>query len=185
MNPRKNPCTSLDSFRRIGAFQWVTANPNKKFLLRLHSRRGLWAIAANRSLAPPASAPRSPLPELIIAEDYSQDFCLMQEKSGALLSYHCCSQPLSSWPGLYACTGYPRRQRFKDGPTWGGRQQSFAGKAFALPRSRTFDAPNHVDSRGKPGHDALKFVQRSLITPDSDDQQLSRREQKSAGSRMS
>src|SRR5271154_3383916 len=49
MNPRKtkeNPCISLDYLGRIGAFQWVTANPNKKFLLRLHSRRGLWAIAA-------------------------------------------------------------------------------------------------------------------------------------------
>jgi hypothetical protein len=29
-NPRKKAWISLDSFGRIGAFQWVTANPNKK-----------------------------------------------------------------------------------------------------------------------------------------------------------
>jgi hypothetical protein len=28
--PRKKACISLDSFGRNGAFQWVTANPNKK-----------------------------------------------------------------------------------------------------------------------------------------------------------
>jgi hypothetical protein len=52
-----------------------------------------------------------------------------------------------------------------------GPQQSFAGtKLSPLPRSRTFDAPNHVDSRDKPGYDALKLI------PDSDDQQLTRQE---------
>ena len=76
-----------------------------------------------------------------------------------------------------ACPGYPRGQRFKAGPTWGGPQQSFAGtKLSPLPRSRTFDAPNHVDSRDKPGHDALKLVRRSPHNPDSDDQQLTRQE---------
>jgi hypothetical protein len=65
----------------------------------------------------------------------------------------------------------------KTGPTWGGPQQSFAGtKLSPLPRSRTFDAPNHVDSRDKPGHDALKLVRRSPHNPDSDDQQLTRQE---------
>jgi hypothetical protein len=29
-NPNKKAWISLDSFGRIGAFQWVTANPNKK-----------------------------------------------------------------------------------------------------------------------------------------------------------
>jgi hypothetical protein len=32
-NPRKSPWIFLDSFRRFGAFQWVTANPNKKNLV--------------------------------------------------------------------------------------------------------------------------------------------------------
>jgi hypothetical protein len=45
-----------------------------------------------------------------------------------------------------------------------------AHKLSPLPRSRTFDAPNHMDSRDKPGHDALKLI------PDSDDQQLTRQE---------
>jgi hypothetical protein len=40
-----------------------------------------------------------------------------------------------------------------------------------LPRSRTFDPPNHVDSLDKPGHDALKLVRRSPHDPDSNDQQ--------------
>jgi hypothetical protein len=31
-NPNKIAWISLDSFGRIGTFQWVTANPNKKFL---------------------------------------------------------------------------------------------------------------------------------------------------------
>jgi hypothetical protein len=30
--PKKKAWISLDSFGRIGAFQWVTANPNKKIL---------------------------------------------------------------------------------------------------------------------------------------------------------
>src|SRR5271163_5145818 len=68
----------------------------------------------------------------------------------------------------------------KTGPTWGGRRQSFVGaKLSPLPRSRTFDAPNHVDSRDKPGHDALKLVRRSPHDLDSDDQQLTRQEPKS------
>jgi hypothetical protein len=29
-NPREKAWISLDSFGRFGAFQWVTANPNKK-----------------------------------------------------------------------------------------------------------------------------------------------------------
>jgi hypothetical protein len=77
-----------------------------------------------------------------------------------------------------ACPGYPRRQRFKDGADMGrGPQQSFAGtKLSPLPRSRTFDAPNHVDSRDKPCHDALEFIRRSPHNPDSDDQQRTRQE---------
>jgi hypothetical protein len=39
---RKNPCISLHSFGRFGAFQRVTANPNKKIPLGLSSPRGLW-----------------------------------------------------------------------------------------------------------------------------------------------
>src|ERR1700733_6633437 len=30
IKPRKKPWISLDSFGRIGTFQWVTTNPNKK-----------------------------------------------------------------------------------------------------------------------------------------------------------
>jgi hypothetical protein len=45
-----------------------------------------------------------------------------------------------------------------------------------LPRSRTLNAPNHVDSLDKPGHDALKLVRRSPHNPDSDDQQLTPQE---------
>jgi hypothetical protein len=43
VNPRKKACISLDSFGRIGTFQWVTANPNKKIFSRLNSRSGLQA----------------------------------------------------------------------------------------------------------------------------------------------
>jgi hypothetical protein len=32
-NPSKKACISLDSLGRIGGYQWVTANPNKKILL--------------------------------------------------------------------------------------------------------------------------------------------------------
>jgi hypothetical protein len=35
-NPRKKAWISLDFFGGIGAFQWVTANPNKKILLLSH-----------------------------------------------------------------------------------------------------------------------------------------------------
>jgi hypothetical protein len=61
--------------------------------------------------------------------------------------------------------GYPRRQRLKGGADMGaGRRQSFAGgaKPSPLPRLRTFDAPNPVDSRDKPGHDALKLAGKSV-----------------------
>jgi hypothetical protein len=59
----------------------------------------------------------------------------------------------------------------------GWPEGSFVGtKLSPLPRSRTFDAPNHVDSRDKPGHDALKLVRRSPHGPDSDDQRLTRQE---------
>jgi hypothetical protein len=57
----------------------------------------------------------------------------------------------------------------KKGRQCGGPQQSFAGtKLSPLPRTRPFDPPNHVDSRDKPGHDALKVVRRSLHDPDCD-----------------
>jgi hypothetical protein len=36
INPRKIAWISLDFFGGIGAFQWVTANPNKKILLLSH-----------------------------------------------------------------------------------------------------------------------------------------------------
>jgi hypothetical protein len=90
-----------------------------------------------------------------------------------------------------ACPGYPRRQRFKDGADMGrGPQQSFAGTRLSpLPRSRTFDAPNRVDSRDNPriksgdGHDPLKLVRRFPQNPDSDDQQLTRQEPQCARDR--
>jgi hypothetical protein len=54
----------------------------------------------------------------------------------------------------------------KTGPTWGGPQQSFAGtKLSPLPRSRTFDAPNHVDSRDKPAMTPSSSSGDPLITP--------------------
>jgi hypothetical protein len=87
----------------------------------------------------------------------------------------CWSQPSPSWPGLSRLSTPATLQ--KTGPTWGGRKQSFVGtKLSPLLRSRTFDAPNHVDSRDKPGHDALKLVRRSPHDLDSDDQQLTRQE---------
>jgi hypothetical protein len=48
----------LVSFVRIGAFQWVTGNPNRKILSRLNSRPGLWTERQNRfsPLLPPAPA---------------------------------------------------------------------------------------------------------------------------------
>jgi hypothetical protein len=36
-NPNKKAWISLDSFGRIGTFQWVTANPNKKKLFPYHT----------------------------------------------------------------------------------------------------------------------------------------------------
>jgi hypothetical protein len=61
----------------------------------------------------------------------------------------------------------------------GRPEGSFVGtKLSPLPRSRTFDAPNHAESRDKPGHDALKLVRRSPHHPDSDDQRLTRQEPK-------
>jgi hypothetical protein len=39
--PRKIPWISLDSFGRIGTFQWVMTNPNKKIRRTLNSPRGL------------------------------------------------------------------------------------------------------------------------------------------------
>jgi hypothetical protein len=45
----------LDSFGRIGTFQWVTANPNKKIFSRLNSRSGLqaeWLKQRIMSVAP-------------------------------------------------------------------------------------------------------------------------------------
>jgi hypothetical protein len=38
IKPRKKAWISLDSFGRFGAFQWVTANPNKKVLFACGSR---------------------------------------------------------------------------------------------------------------------------------------------------
>jgi hypothetical protein len=35
--PNKKAWISLDSFGRIGTFQWVTANPNKKTLFPYHT----------------------------------------------------------------------------------------------------------------------------------------------------
>jgi hypothetical protein len=146
----------------MGAFQWVTTNPNKKFLLRLHSRRGLWAIAANRSPPGLPSAPRSSLAELLIAEPYSNDVRLIQENQTLIALTVGLSPCRHGRPRtvIRACPGYPRRQRFKDGATWGGPQAKFCkAQSFRPCRAHEqFDAPNHVNSRDKPGHDALKFV---------------------------
>jgi hypothetical protein len=39
IKPRKKAWISLDSFGRIGTFQWVTANPNKKIFPALFLAR--------------------------------------------------------------------------------------------------------------------------------------------------
>jgi len=60
MNPRKTKEKSLHFLGFLWpnrAFQWVTAEKNKKFLLRLHSRRGLWAIAETAHARRLARAP--------------------------------------------------------------------------------------------------------------------------------
>jgi hypothetical protein len=45
--PRKKACISLFSLGRIGTFQWVTANPNKKIWPCFHSRLALRAKRIN------------------------------------------------------------------------------------------------------------------------------------------
>jgi hypothetical protein len=45
--PRKKACISLFSLGRIGTFQWVTANPNKKIWPCFNSRLGLRAKRIN------------------------------------------------------------------------------------------------------------------------------------------
>jgi hypothetical protein len=51
IKPRKKAWISLDSFGRIGTFQWVTVNPNKKILpadsLPEESRAGAGFISDN------------------------------------------------------------------------------------------------------------------------------------------
>jgi hypothetical protein len=45
--PREKAWISLDSFGRIGTFQWVTANPNKKsFLQKIQPYRSVQSSAA-------------------------------------------------------------------------------------------------------------------------------------------
>jgi hypothetical protein len=48
INPSKSPWICLLLFFRIGAFQWVTANPNKKIGPRLNSRLRLRAKRLKR-----------------------------------------------------------------------------------------------------------------------------------------
>jgi hypothetical protein len=43
----------LDSFGRIGTFQWVTANPNKKISSHLNPRARLRSERANSIRLPP------------------------------------------------------------------------------------------------------------------------------------
>ena len=65
-----------------------------------------------------------------------------------------------------ACPGYPRRQRFKDGADMARPAAKFCRhKLSPLPRSRTFDAPNHVDSRDKPAMTPSSSSGDPLITP--------------------
>jgi hypothetical protein len=62
MNPRKKAWISLDSFGRIGTFQWITANPSKK----IFSTVTLWPNYHNRDsrvfadVTAPGGAKRGP-----------------------------------------------------------------------------------------------------------------------------
>jgi hypothetical protein len=108
--------------------------------------------------------PRSSLAELLLAEQYSNDFCLIQEKSSPF--YPCWSQPLSSWPppdGDPGLSRPPRPATLQRPGDMGGPQAKFCKEQSLRPcRAREqFDAPNHWiagASQGKPGHDALKLV---------------------------
>ena len=107
------------------------------------------------------SAPRSSLAELLIAEHYGNDFCLIQEKNHTLIaltvgSTHCWSQPLSSWPpqdGDPGLSRLSRRQRFKHGRHGAARRQSSARhKAFALAALTNNSTPNTWIAWTTPDH---------------------------------
>jgi hypothetical protein len=58
--PKKIPWISLDSFGRIGTFQWVITNPNKKTAALLNSPPGLYSRKIPQALSLPASPVRGP-----------------------------------------------------------------------------------------------------------------------------
>jgi hypothetical protein len=66
-NPRKKAWISLDSFGRIGPYQWVTTNPNKK----IFSPVTLCLKCHKPMVAPAPSAPRGFDPA--IGQIYSMD----------------------------------------------------------------------------------------------------------------
>jgi hypothetical protein len=69
IKPRKFAWISLDSFGRFGAFQWVTANPNKKILFACGSRFRLRF-----------STPDCPRRNLVsISRKYTEDFDCSQD----------------------------------------------------------------------------------------------------------
>jgi hypothetical protein len=139
----------LDSFGRIGAFQWVTAEKNKKFLLRLHSRRGLWAIAETPHARRLARVPPIVVGELLIDGHYSNDFCLIQEKSTSSRMTLVPANPSAS-PGRAAngdCTWVEPAPSLR-APGFGTRGEAIQGNAgrSTTPGSPRRFAPRDDDS---------------------------------------
>jgi hypothetical protein len=90
---QENPNESKENQGKILAFPWIPLAESGLFngLRRIQIKNffsdftrvtGWWAIAANRSLAPTrGGAPPRHWPRLLIAEQCSNDFCLIQGKS--------------------------------------------------------------------------------------------------------
>jgi hypothetical protein len=79
--PRKNAWISSDSFVRIGAFQGVTANPNKKIFSGFDSPLGLCAKCLRRALlSSSGEVAASRRLDSVSANTYNTFFCLCQEK---------------------------------------------------------------------------------------------------------
>jgi hypothetical protein len=74
---------SLDSFGRIGAFQWVMTNPNKKIRRTLNSPPGLCSLKIPHAISLPASLARGQ-PIFRQREETTINFYLFKENAGLL-----------------------------------------------------------------------------------------------------